>query len=158
DAHALGIPFVEGSIDGPLPAGTVVESHGLTVTQTDERHAEIVYGESLVRLAVDPGESCSYSVGLPIAAPPSAQRPAIGLVGSGPDRGAPAPPPLAQRLVLVVSTANAVAEQRIDERARVAPLAVQTRIAGSREVAETGASTTGLADVQEFTGDGYAQL
>jgi hypothetical protein len=152
----FAVPFSgEGSIDGPLPAGAVRESHGLTVTQADDRHAEIVYGDSVVRLGVDPGDTYAYSIGPPIALPPAPQ-PQLGPLIQIPDPEAK--PVLPQRLVRVTATSTAIADQRIDQAARVPPLAVQTRIVSAREVAEFGTGMLGLPDVNEFAGDGYAQL
>ena len=139
-------------IAGPLPPGTARESQGLTVTQTDAQHVEISYGASWVRLASPVGGVYAFSVGPPIAGPPTAA-PAGPLVDlPDPD----ARPVLPQRLVRVTATAQIV-EQYQDENARVAPLAVQSRLASAAAVAETHPELGDL-DVLESVEADHAQL
>lgn len=143
---------MEPGIEGPLPPGSTVESHGLTVTQTDPKHAEIHYGESWVRIAAGPQDSYTFSVGPPIAGP-TKPRPAMGPLIELPDPDAV--PDLAQRLVRISSTAPVV-DQHIAEGGRVAPLAVQTRIVGREDLGH-GGGLPGM-EVIESADDVHAQL
>jgi hypothetical protein len=150
----FGIALPELAIEGPLPAGTVRESHGVTVRQVDAQHAEIEYGESWVRIAADPTDRYAYSIGPPIEGPPKPPSPLGPLVGlPDPD----AKPELAQRLVVVTAT-RPIVEERIDEAARVAPLAVHTRYVGPSEVPSPGIGLVPGLEVVEHTADDHAQL
>src|ERR1700730_3950871 len=110
----------EPPVKGPLPPGMVLQSHGLTVTQADAQHAEIAYGDSWVHLAAMPGDLYAYAIGPPIAPPPS-PAPALGAFSGIVDLDAK--PVLPQRLVRVIAT-QSIEDERIDQDARVSPLAV----------------------------------
>lgn len=152
----IGFTTDEQAINGPLAPGSVHQDGALTITQHDALHAEITYGESWVRLSAGPGDAYAFSVGPPIAPPPTPGH------GEGPLFSIPdpdgAPPPLPQRLIRVTSTAL-ITEQHVDAAARVPPLAVQTRITGPETVAEQGADAGSVfPDVIEWTDDDHAQL
>ncbi|WP_375425791.1 hypothetical protein [uncultured Friedmanniella sp.] len=140
-------------LPGPFPPGTVRESGGLTVTQTDAQHVEISYGESWVRLASPVGGVYAFSVGPPIAGPPQAA-PALGPLIPKPDPDTK--PVLPQRLVRVTAT-DQIVEQHQDENARIAPLAVQSRLASAAGVAEAHPEIGDL-DILESAEADHAQL
>jgi hypothetical protein len=143
----------ERAIEGPLPAGTVIESHGLTVTQRDEGHVEIIYGRSSARISAEPGERYVFAIGPPIEQPPRPQTTLLGPITlPGPD----AVEELPQRLVRVSSTRNLM-DATIDDTARVAPLAVQTRYASPADLADGHATAVSL-DVQEWCSAEHATL
>jgi hypothetical protein len=142
----------EPPIEGPLPPATTLQSRGLTVKQVDAQHAEIEYGESWVRIAADPGDTYAFSVGPPIEEPP---KPQLGPLITLPDPDAK--PELPQRLVRVTAT-RPIVEQRIEQNTRVAPLAVQTRYVGPREIAEMGTGLMGAFEVIQTMDDEHAQL
>jgi hypothetical protein len=128
---------------GPLPPGTTVQDGAMTVTQTDPQHAEIRYGDSWVRISSYPGDVYTYSVGPPIEGPPRHDQELFlpGAAGSvllssisSPFVDDEVKPELPQRLVRVAST-RGVVDQHIED-ARVAPLAVQTRITSAADIAQ----------------------
>jgi hypothetical protein len=140
-------------VAGPLPVGSARESHGLTVEQTDHGHAEINYGDSRVAIAAAPGDVYAFTVGPPIAGPPQPPPPMGPLLSLGEQD---TKPPLPQRVVRVSATANVV-DEHLDETARVAPLAVQTRIVSAAEVHDMVPEIPSL-DVIEWTDAESAQL
>src|SRR3546814_16483021 len=57
-------------IAGPIPPGSVRDSHGLQVVQSDPQHVEITYADSRVTISAAPGDVYAISIGPPNQGPP----------------------------------------------------------------------------------------
>jgi len=157
-----GPSVADGVIAGPLEPGTVAESLGLRVTQTDTQHAEIVYGGSWIRIAGVPGDVYAFTIGPPIETPPKPQQ-QIALPGGpgfvpllDPFTTEPVQPELPQRLVRLVST-RWIVDEHVDDDARVPPLVLQSRIAEARDIAARF-PILDTFDVDEYVDGDRAQL
>jgi hypothetical protein len=135
-------PFnaVPEGISGPLPAGTVREDKGLTVTQSTDKHAIIEYGDCSIEITAEPGGTYSFYID---GALPRPEAPPTLPFFSMPDEE---PKPLVQRVVRVSANSSSLVNVDYATRGSEKPALVLHQSYGGYQSTSPAFANGGVAE------------